>query len=118
MKVRRITEEEVRSIFDYRAAEMSLRDIGSLLNLSHEAVAMVLRRDVHAGVEIPAHLIASAARNSIGPRSLRRLKGIVQAAKHHGHGYTQVEIAEMMDVTQPTISRWIKAGNEIREKME
>ena len=105
------TQADINAVFEFRAVGKSLRQIAKLMDCSHEWVSSILRREVHGDAKVPVHLIAKAARNSSGPRTLRRQEGIVEAVKYASRGFTQVEIAANMGVTQPTVSRWLKAAH-------
>ncbi len=107
--VKSLTDEQVLAIFQMRSDGASLREIGWFVGCSAQSANVILHRDSYGEVEIDPKLVLRAARNSWGPITMRRNEGINKAQALALRGYTQVEMANLLKVTQPTICRWLKA---------
>lgn len=108
----KLSEKDVVRIFYLRANDsLPLRVIAARTGVSHEAVALILSRRRRGDVKIPSWIIRKVASMTKAPVSYKRIKKQQDAKTWISLGFTQQEVAEKMNVSQPTVSRWLSSNS-------
>ena len=105
-------EEDVRYIWELRASGLSLRAVAAATDQPLAQVQRVLERRIYQEVEIEEKVVTDAELTNLLQR--RRYmdkvdaKTIGEIVTMNREGRTQVEIAEALGISQPSVSNWLR----------